>query len=317
MEFIEVIKPGMFTTVQDLGRPDYQRFGIPASGAMDTFSLRVANLLVGNRESEAAIECTLVGPQLKFLHEGIIALTGADLSFTLNGQPLALWKTIRVAPGDILQSGSARHGCRAYMAVGGGLDVPLIMGSSSTFVRGGYGGFQGRSLRAGDLLAANTATPVRQTPMPGRIFPSKYRPDLYEDRPVRFIPGPQAESFMKASMDTLTSHPYILSNESDRMGFRLIGPELIHTSGADIISDYITMGSIQVPGDGQPIVLMSDCQVTGGYTKIGVVIGVDLPYLAQKKPGDSLFFEMTNIEHAQVLWREQEHLFSLLGINNR
>ncbi|MCU6795894.1 biotin-dependent carboxyltransferase family protein [Paenibacillus sp. WQ 127069] len=317
MEFIEIIKPGMFSTVQDLGRFDFRQYGIPQSGAMDAFSFRAANLLVGNRQNEAAVEFTLVGPKLKFLHEGVIAITGADLSFTLNGRPLALWKTIRVMPDDILQCGSARYGCRSYMAVSGGIDVPLVMGSSSTFARGGYGGFQGRSLRTGDVLAVKTAQRVYTASTLCRVLPSKYRPVCDGNRPVRFITGPQADSFTQESMDILTTQPYTLSHDSDRMGFRLMGPKLVHTSGADIISDYITMGSIQVPGDGQPIVLMSDCQVTGGYTKIGVVAGVDLPFLAQRKPGDQVFFEIINIEQAQALWREQEQLFSLLDINNR
>jgi antagonist of KipI len=317
MEFIEVVKPGLLSTVQDLGRADYRIYGVSSSGAMDTLSLRLANILVGNPEGEAAIEITLIGPQLKFCSEGAIAITGADLEPTLNGNPMPMWKAIRVTSGDVLQFSPAKHGCRAYIAISGGIDVPSVMGSRSTFVRGGYGGVEGRSLRAGDLLKAGaTAARINIGAAVGRILPFKYRPDYRQERPIRFIYGPQADAFTEASVRTLTANPYFIRTESDRMGYRLQGQALTHTSGADIISDYITVGSIQVPGDGQPIVLMSDCQVTGGYTKIGVVIGVDLPFLAQKKPGDSIMFEQIEIGLAQRLWREQEQLISLLRINN-
>ncbi|SFL53229.1 biotin-dependent carboxylase uncharacterized domain-containing protein [Paenibacillus sp. 1_12] len=317
MADIEVLKPGLLSTVQDLGRTDFRMYGVNTSGAMDRFSLRLANLLVGNRENEAALEVTLIGPHLKFLKDGVIAITGGDLAPRLNGAAIGMWKTILVAEGDILQFGHAKHGCRSYVAINGGINVPLVMGSRSTFVRGGYGGLEGRSLREGDLLDIGTnELQVDRALYTGRSLPVSCRPDFVTERPIRFIRGPQANRFIETSMDIFVSESYTILNESDRMGYRLKGTQLVHKSGADIISDTVTIGSIQVPGDGQPIVLMSDCQVTGGYTQIGVVISVDIPYLAQKKPGDSIQFQQIGIEDAQHYWREQERLISLIRMHN-
>lgn len=317
MELIEVIKPGMLTTIQDRGRLSFQKYGISACGAMDALSFRLANILVGNEENEAALEVTLVGPHLKFLADGMIAITGADLSPTINGVKVPLWKTIKVFEGDILRFGVSKDGsCRAYIAAGGGIDVPLVMGSRSTFTRGSFGGLEGRALAAGDILSIQ-ASRSRSLSMEGRMIPPVYIPDFAKERKIRFILGPQSDEFTEEGVQTLCSSTYRILNESDRMGFRLEGPVVTHSTGPDIISDYITMGSIQVPGNGKPIVLMADCQMTGGYTKIGVVIGVDIPYLAQKKPGDAIQFEQVEVDEAQLLWKRQEQLISLMTINNK
>lgn len=315
MEFLEIIKPGMLTTIQDLGRRDYQIYGVSTCGAMDTFSLRLANILVGNLEGEAGLEITLLGPKIKFIHDGLIAITGANLSPKINGEMLPLWKSIKVSKGDILVFGPIRYGCRSYLAVGGGIDVPQVMGSKSTFIRGGYGGLEGRKLQEGDIISIG-GLKLNNRLLAGRQLPPYYIPNYEEDRKVRVILGPQVEAFTNDAIENLFSNPYGISTNSDRMGFRLEGVSLTHVSGADILSDFIMAGSIQVPGSGQPIILMSDCQVTGGYTKIGVVIGADLPYLAQKKPGDFVRFEQIEITEAQRLWKNQEILLSLMNIVN-
>jgi antagonist of KipI len=317
MAGIEILKSGLLTTVQDLGRTDYRMYGVNRCGAMDRFSLRLANLLVGNGENEAALEVTLIGPHLKFLVDGVIAVTGGDLAPRLNGTAIGMWKTILVSEGDILQFGHMKHGCRSYVAIKGGIDVPLIMGSRSTFIRGGYGGLEGRSLKEGDRLDIGEGEPrLDRALVTGRSLPAAYRPDFVTERPIRFIPGPQSDRFIETSLDTFVSDSYGILNESDRMGYRLKGPQLTHKSGADMISGAVTIGSIQVPGDGQPIILMSDCQVTGGYAQIGVVIGVDIPYLAQRKPGDRIQFQQIGIEDAQHFWREQERLISMIRLHN-
>jgi biotin-dependent carboxylase-like uncharacterized protein len=266
MEFIEILKAGMLTTIQDRGRASYQKYGISACGAMDSLSLRLANILVGNWDGEAAIEVTMVGPKLKFWREGVIAIAGADLSPSINGKSIGLWKSIRVASGDTLSFGLSRDGCcRAYIAVAGGIDVPRVMGSRSTFTRGSFGGFEGRALKAGDVLQAG---PPRRNigALAGRMLPPEHIPGYKEERAIRFLLGPQADAFSEESIRSFESGVYRIMNESDRMGFRLEGTPVAHLSGPDIISDYITMGSIQIPGNGQPIVLMSDCQMTGGYS---------------------------------------------------
>lgn len=316
MECIEIISPGLLSTVQDLGRSAYLVYGISACGAMDSFALRMANMLVGNSQGAAAIEITLLGPKLRFLREGVFAITGGDLNPRMNGERIPLWKSMRFSQGDLLEFGLVNEGCRAYIAVSGGIEVPQVMGSRSTFIRGGYGGLEGRALISGDVLLSGKDT-TKASKTVGRLLPYAYRPRYAEDYPIRFIRGPQADAFTSSSYEVFISTTYIVSMDSDRMGYRLQGEKLVHTTGADIISDYIAAGSIQVPGNGQPIVLMSDCQVTGGYTKIGVVIGVDLPYLAQKKPGDQIRFKPVEIEEAQQLWRDQELLITMIDMNNR
>lgn len=315
MEYIEVVRPGLFTTVQDLGREAYQHYGIAQSGAMDRLALRLGNLLVGNDEGEAGLEATLVGPTLRFGDARVVAVTGGDLGPTLNGEPVAMWRSFKVEPGDVLAFTGWRSGCRAYIAVSGGIAVPPVMGSRSTYVRAGYGGFHGRPLRAGDQVPLGTMPPVAERAA-GRRLPPDTVPDYARFRPVRFIWGPQDDLFTPEALDTLTTGRYVVSNHSDRMGYRLEGPALTHRTGADIISDYIVMGSIQVPGDGQPIILMADCQMTGGYAKIGVVIGVDLPYVAQRKPGDVLVFRPVSVEAAIAKWRAQENWLSRLRLQH-
>lgn len=315
MAFVQILKPGLLTTVQDLGRTDYKIFGVSESGAMDPLSLRLANLLVGNDEGTAGLEATLIGPKLRFEASALIAVTGGDLSPTLNNQPVSMWKALKVDEGDELSFGQCIDGCRSYIAFAGGVQVPQVMGSRSTYIRGHYGGFEGRALKTGDRIPIG----IPQLPsdqLYGRKLRFDHIPDYREEKPIRFILGPHEDAFTPESIHRFVTTSYTVLNESDRMGYRMTGEALEHIQGADIISDFVTVGTIQVPGSGQPIVHMADCGTSGGYTKLGVIIGVDRPYIAQKKPGDTLYFEQTDVPSAQTLWREQEQRLSSVRLSN-
>lgn len=315
MEFVTVIKPGLLTTVQDLGRRDYRIFGVSVSGVMDSVSFRLANILVGNELIEAALEVTLLGPRLEFQADGVIAITGADLTPTLNNLPIPMWKAHRVQKGDVLNFGACQYGARSYIAFAGGIQVPKVMGSRSTYVRGGYGGIEGRPLKAGDQIPIGYSR-FHYSQLHGRRIRPSEIPDFKRERPIQFILGPHHQEFTNKSLEEFVNSVYLVTNDSDRMGYRLQGPKLTHINGADIISDFITIGTIQVPGSGQPIVHMADCGTSGGYTKLGVVIGVDIPYLAQRKPGDHIRFEPVEIDEAQAKWKLQEELISRLELSN-
>lgn len=316
MEFVEVIKPGLLTTVQDLGRHLYRTFGVSVCGAMDPLSIRLGNILVGNDEGAAALEATLIGPHLKFNTEGVIAITGGNLSPLLNNKPVSMWKALRVQKGDELKFGSCKDGCRAYISFAGGIDIPEVMGSKSTYIRGNYGGIEGRAIKAGDSIPVGMSL-FSFNDLHGRKLRPEDIPNFEESRPIEFIFGPHINEFTKNSFKEFIEGSYTLSNESDRMGYRLQGPQLEHINGPDIISDFMTVGTIQVPGSGQPIVHMSDCGTSGGYTKLGVIVGADLPYMGQKKPGDKIKFKPVDIEDAQSKWNKQEHSIEELGLINK
>ncbi|TQR13741.1 biotin-dependent carboxyltransferase family protein [Psychrobacillus soli] len=316
MEYVSVLKPGLLTTIQDLGRPMYRTLGVSASGAMDPLSFRLANILVGNEEGEAALEVTLIGPYLQFHNDGVIAITGGNLSPKLNGQAVTMWKALRVKQGDELRFGNCVDGCRAYIAFAGGIDTPEIMGSQSTFIRGNYGGKDGRALKAGDRLPLGISFYGVDDLTGRRIRPADV-PDFTTDRPVQFIVGPHEQEFTDESFASFLNKPYTVSNESDRMGYRLQGPILEHVNSPDIISDFITVGTIQVPGSGQPIIHMADCGTSGGYTKIGVITTIDLPYVAQRKPGDNLTFQPVAMKVAQLQLRKQERFIAELRLVNK
>jgi biotin-dependent carboxylase-like uncharacterized protein len=290
----------MFTTVQDLGRYGYQQFGVPVAGAMDEFALRAANLLVGNAEDEAGLEVTLLGPTLELLEDAVVAITGGDLEATANGVPLPLWESVELKKGAQIAFGRPRSGARAYIAVAGGIDVPKIMGSKSTYVRGKFGGFHGRVLERGDEIPVGRIS----VPTPGRKLPAHLRP--VQARVARVILGPQDDHFTPESIQVFLSSEYRISPVSDRMGYRLEGPKLKHRGGPDIISDAIPPGAIQVPGHGTPIVMLADRQTTGGYAKIATVISADLRVLAQLRPGDTVSFKAVSMAEAVAALQEQE-----------
>lgn len=288
---IQVLYPGAFTTIQDLGRPGYQAFGVPVSGAMDLSACKAANSLAGNEPGAAVLEMTLLGGTYTFDAPAKIALCGADMSPRIGDVPLPMWKAADVSPGDILSLGYAKEGCRTYLAASGGIDVPLVMGSRSTNVRCHLGGLEGRSLKAGDYLRICKG-PERSAGRPrGNDRESDIRIPRYScSVTVRALPGPQDDLFTEKGLDTFFSSEYVMEEGSDRMGIRLSGKQVESRSGTDILSDGIAFGSVQITSSGQPIVLMADRQTTGGYAKIATVLSEDLWMLAQMKPGDTVHF---------------------------
>ncbi len=301
---ILVIKPGMLTTVQDQGRWGYQSHGVPVAGPMDPLSHRLANALVGNPRDAASLEITLLGPELEFSSERVIAVCGAEFELTMDGRPVKRDAAVVAAAGTRLKFGARGRGARAYLAVSGGIDVLPVLGSRSTHVVSGMGGL-GRPLRAGDRLPVGPATAPQHSLSPP-VEPIMVLPSQHAT--VRVLPGPQAECFAPESLELLQSAPYVIGPNSDRMGFRLNGPRLAHAGGADIISDATPLGVLQVPASGQPILLMADRQTTGGYPKIATVITADLPIAAQLAPGDRLSFTVCTPREALAALIAQERI---------
>ena len=298
---IRILDAGPQTTVQDLGRTGQMRYGIPPSGPVDRFAFVLANRLVGNADTAAALECTLIGPRFEITDAGAIAVTGADMPVTINGRSAAGWSTIAVKAGDVVKLGPARTGVRSYVGVAGGLDVPLVLGSRSTYLRGRVGGVEGRALRKGDELRVFPSGPVE----PRRVEPRAI-PDYTGEPTVRAVLGPQADRFTAEGLEALFGGRYEVLPQSDRMGSRLRGPRIGHARGHDIVSDGIALGSIQVPGDGQPIVLLVDRQSTGGYTKAATICSFDIWRVGQARPGQSLRFHQIGVDEAHRLFREAD-----------
>ncbi len=299
---IHVLRPGLFTTIQDLGRHGYQRFGVSVSGAMDRWALAVGNRLLGNPDQAAGLEITIQGPELLFEQAVSIAITGADLSPTSNGLAIPMWTVVAMQAGSRLQFGMRRQGARAYLTVAGGIDGPLMLGSRSTHVRSGLGGLAGRALKKWDQVDVG---PARATSAHyvGRTLPESHRPQYGTSPSVRVVPGPQVDRFTEEALQILAGSPYRLTSESDRMGYRLQGLELTHRTSADIVSDAVSVGSIQVLADRQPILLMADCQTTGGYAKLATMIAADRALAAQLSPGDTLSFVVITQDKAAELFR--------------
>lgn len=298
-----VIKPGMLTTIQDRGRWGYQAQGVPVAGAMDLYSHRLGNALVGNDPDAATLEITLLGPELEFESERIVAITGADFPVTIDTKPALANVAFVAAAGARLHFGARRRGARAYLAVEGGIHTPCVLGSRSTHVISALGGLKGRALRAGDRVPLGLRLAARPSvPMP----PDAPLPLPAGHAVVRVLAGPQIERFGPTAMDVLQSAPYVIGANSDRMGFRLTGPGLEHSNGADIISDATPLGALQVPASGQPILLMADRQTTGGYPKLATVITADLPLAAQLAPGDAIQFRACTPREAMAALIAQE-----------
>jgi len=297
---VTVLDAGPQTTVQDLGRPGQLRSGIPPSGPMDRTSFIAANRLVGNADGTAGLECTVMGPRFEVAAAGAIAVTGAEMPVTVNGGEAPRWSAIPLRPGDVVRVGPARAGLRGYVAFAGGIDVPVVLGSRSTYLRGRLGGLGGRALRKGDVL--------KLFPAPAPVARQLASPLVsFEDEPtLRVVPGPQADRFTEGGIATLLSHAYAMLPQSDRMGARLSGPRIAHRCGHDIISDGIALGSIQVPGDGQPIALLVDRQSTGGYTKVATICSFDIGRLGQVKPGQRVRFAAVTVDEAHAILREAE-----------
>ncbi|MET4075830.1 biotin-dependent carboxyltransferase family protein [Hymenobacter sp. UYCo722] len=315
---LRILRPGLLTTVQDLGRFGYQQNGIIVSGAMDALALRVGNLLVGNEENAAGLEITLLGPKIRFETDQLVALTGAHLSPTLNGQPVGRHRPVWVAAGAELAFGPAVAGCRAYLAVAGGVAVPPVLGSRSTYLRAGFGGHEGRALRAGDVLPVGQPSGVgvklvQQLARSGAAWaaasftPGPALCPLPRHRPVlRAVRGPEYAQFSVESQRAFWDEPFTITPAADRMGYRLQGPKLERLDETELLSSAVTFGTVQVPAGGQPIVLLADHQTTGGYPRLAQVISVDWPALAQAAPGQPLRFQEVSVAEAQGLYGVQE-----------
>jgi biotin-dependent carboxylase-like uncharacterized protein len=301
MEAFIVQRPGLFTSVQDRGRFGYLDRGVPLSGAVDDYAFRIANLLVGNAPEAAVLEITMLGPVLEIQSDADIALTGADMGMTLNGEPAPGWQSLRVKKGDMIRMPRAKSGCRAYLAVTGGIDVPIVMGSRSTCSRAKLGGYEGRILREKDLLRRADG-PLLSKP---RSLPGKWIPAYSREISLRAIPGPQDDAF-RMDLERFFSAEYEVTLQSDRMGYRLKGPAIHHDEGLpeSIISEAITPGNVQLPADGQPIILLVE-QTSGGYTKIATVISTDIRRVAQAVPRARIKFECVTLEEAHRLCRQE------------
>ena len=303
MSVLAVQDGGPLTTIQDAGRFGHLRVGIPTSGPMDRASFLLANRLVGNPDDAAALECTLMGPRLELTDARLVAVTGADMTPTVNGAAIPMWEAVPLRAGDVLKLGPARAGVRAYVAVAGGLDTPRVLGSRSTYVRGRLGGLGGRAIRKGDRLPLGTAS-VSCAGARRRRLRAGRAPGYGPEAEVTVTLGPQEDRFTPAGIAAFLTGPYELSPQSDRMGARLKGPFIEHTRGHDIVSDGVPMGGVQVVGDGQPIVLLADRQSAGGYTKIATVCSFDLPRIAQLKPGGRLTFRRVTVAEAHAMLRD-------------
>lgn len=300
----------ILATIQDYGRYGYQNSGVTVSGVVDRRSAGTANVLVNNDIREAVIEFMLMGPTIRFTSSSFIAITGADFSPKINGEPVENYRAIKVHEGDVLEFGFAKGGVWGYIAFAEKLDVPEVMGSRSTNTRTGIGGIHGRALEEGDQIEFREK--VKALPnFEKRVLPVENFGE--KQKTIRVILGLQQDAFTKKGIETFLSSTYKPTSECDRMGYRMEGPEIEHVDGADITSDGISLGAIQVPGSGTPIVMLTDRQTTGGYTKIGTVIGVDVPDFVQSVAGTEIRFKEIGVVEAQDLYVAQFEEFDKLS----
>lgn len=298
---IHIEKPGMLTTVQDLGRRGFQQYGVIVSGAMDDYSLQLANILVGNTRGEAVLEVTMGGLRFRTTDHCVIAVTGATVHATLNDETLPCYRPVPLKPGDVVQLGPLLDGCRNYIAFRGGLILPPVMASKSTYLRASLGGYHGRALKRGDTIQveAHTAEVVRWQAEPAHYNRTEWT--------IRFMAGPEWAQFTEASQQHFTSRIYQVTPAADRMGYRLNGPGLARREATELLSDAVLFGTIQVSNDGQPTVLLADRQTTGGYARIAQVIASDVHLFGQMKPGDSIRFTQISLEESYRALSEQLH----------
>jgi antagonist of KipI len=306
---LRVVEPGMFTTIQDLGRPGRRAAGVPPGGAVDRFALVAANLLVGNAEGAAALECALSGPALVALRSCLVSVTGADFGATLNGVPMPGWTGVFLTAGDRLAFSGRRWGARVYVAVAGGLDAERWLGSAATYVLVGRGGVHGRPVKAGDELAV--AAPAPRPAVVGRCLPDGLRPAYADEPELTAVPGPHARMLAPASRRAFFRELWTVSRDADRMGYRLEG-DVLQVRGEELVSFGLAMGCVQVPPAGQPILLMADHQTAGGYPVVAGVARCDLPLAAQLLPGGHLRFREVTVEAAQAEWRRQRAVLDAL-----
>lgn len=305
MGSIKILNPGLLSSIQDSGRFGYQQYGMPVAGAMDLDSLQFANWCVGNDLKEACIEATLLGPIIEFQIDTYIAICGADIPILINNFEVEQNCNLKVKEGDVLSFGPIQSGCRIYIAFAGGLSVPELMQSKSTYLRGKFGGFEGRALAVGDGIRVD-----KVNFLPIKSIPQDLVAEYKSETQIRVTTGADITRFTQEGIMDFLCSEYTISPQSDRMGYRLAGKKITHVGGADIISSGIGTGTIQVPGHGEPIIMMSDHQTVGGYTKIANVISVDLPLLGQMKPGDKIRFKEVSLDLAQNLLIERRNKLS-------
>ena len=302
---LKVVNPGVYTTVQDLGRRGFQDVGVPVSGPLDRIGLQLANALVGNAAATPALEMLLQGPAFEVMADSVrIALAGCNGAINAGGdnaRSIPAGTSVRLIRGDAFRIAQLGDSACAYLAIEGGIELTQCLGSASTYVRGRMGGIHGMALKRGDSVPLERASVAQR---PEKTLAQAF--DLGLDQPLRVVLGPQADFFTKEAIATFLSAEYVVSAQSDRMGFRLEGAPLVHAKGYDIVSDGIVTGSIQVPGSGLPIVLMVDAQTTGGYPKIATVISADIPVLGRRMPGRTARFTAVSVDQAVALRREQE-----------
>ena len=315
----QITAPGALTTIQDQGRIGYGSMGITTSGAVDQKAMETANILVGNQRKEAVLESTLMGPSIVFHTDCLIAMTGADMQATLAGEPVPLYKPVVAHAGECLVTGIAKTGCRGYIAFAGGMEILEVAGSKSLHLGCSMGGGFGRALRADDVIRLSYSLEEMQSIIrkvqlfikrrqinKNQLLLNSVVQDRIKQRKIRVIMGPQDDYFTEHGIQTFLSQTYHVSNDSNRMACKLTGQYIDYKETTDIISDGIALGSIQVSSNGQPIIMLTDRQTTGGYAKIATVISVDIPILAQCKPQDSVQFEAVTLREAQRCYRQQE-----------
>jgi biotin-dependent carboxylase-like uncharacterized protein len=308
MPAMTIISPGGFTTIQDRGRFGYQNMGIPVSGVLDVYAFTLANLLVGNKDNTAVMELTVLGPSFEIQQAMDIALTGAQMGIRINDRPMEQWRSLRVKPGDHVAIGQVRSGCRAYLAVSGGFRVPEVMGSFSTYAGGRIGGFKGRPLEKADALETRDVCLLKTV----RTIPDSFLPVYPSQAVIRAIPGPQ-DDYFDDGLHMLFQSEYTVTAKADRMGYRLQGNAIPIREGMpkSIVSEPAVPGSIQIPADEQPIILLVE-QTVGGYAKIATVISSDLPRVAQTTPGDTICFECIDLKTAHQLFAEEKNKFDAI-----
>lgn len=312
MNTLKVRKSGLSTTVQDSGRDGQYAIGMPPSGAMDQYSLAVGNMLVGNPDGAAALEATYIGPELEFTDSRSVAVTGADIDVTVNGEPVRTWKTLRVSPGDVLAVQQVRAGARPYIAISGGVDVPLYLGSRSTYMLTGIGGFEGRALVDGDGLPLGEPA---SAPPAGTEVPAELRPELPDSTVLRLVVGLCAYRLTERALESFLGTEWKVTKDADRVGYRLRGGSLefvereqpfgAGSDQANVVDLGYPVGSVQVPGGDEPIVLLNDAVTGGGYATIGTVISVDRDRMAQARTGGKVHFQQVDINAAVAARQER------------
>nr|WP_261487033.1 biotin-dependent carboxyltransferase family protein [Acididesulfobacillus acetoxydans] len=304
------MRPGVQSSIQDLGRPGYGRFGIPPAGAMDPWSLQVTNALLGNPAGAAAVEMTLAGVKARCLAPSVVALGGGEGEYFLNGQRVAPWQSLALSPGDMLDVGGISRGCRVYLGVHGGIEVPVVLGSRSTYLPASLGGKEGRALRRGDILRGH---PCEEKHISRRLLPS-LRPVLADKAELRVLRGLHAAFFPAEEWERFLASDYTVTPRSNRMGCRLAGEAVKARSAGNLISDALVTGAIQVPPDGEPIILGVDRQTTGGYPVIAALVTADLAKVGQLPPGQIVRFRAISLAEAQELKEKQAKFLRSLSL---